>query len=59
MSTHINVERICSVCNNRSDHIILGSSNTFGSPDLDLSPAQMLRSTMCWWQQQSVCLQLG
>ncbi len=52
MSTHINVERICSVCNNKSDHIILGSSNTFGSPDLDLRPAQMLRSTMCWWIEE-------
>ncbi|MCB0307284.1 MAG: hypothetical protein KDI38_26210 [Calditrichaeota bacterium] len=36
----------CAVCGEESRHQILLSSNQLGSPDLDLRPAKMLRSTI-------------
>ena len=41
----------CAVCGEESRHQILLSSNQLGSPDLDLRPAKMLRSTMGMWVQ--------
>ena len=52
MSTHIKVNELCYVCNRKSDFYVLGSSNTFGSSDLDLRPAPMMRNTMAWWIQE-------
>jgi hypothetical protein len=43
----------CAHCGEVSEHMVLGSSNTFlGSPDLDLRPAEMYRSTMSMWVQR-------
>lgn len=42
----------CAVCGKESEQITLASTNTFGSPDLDLRPPEMKRSTMCWWVQE-------
>ena len=42
----------CSICQNESTFPILESTNRFGSPDLDLRPPQMERSTMTYWVQQ-------
>lgn len=42
----------CVVCGKESEQITLASTNTFGSPDLDLRPPEMKRSTMCWWIQE-------
>ena len=42
----------CAVCGKESEQITLASTNTFGSPDLDLRPPEMKRSTMCWWIQE-------
>jgi hypothetical protein len=42
----------CRVCKKKSEQIILTSTNSFGSPDLDLRPPEMQRSTMCFWVQR-------
>lgn len=36
----------CSVCRKTSEHYVIGSTNAFGSPDLDLRPPEMQRSTI-------------
>lgn len=52
MSRPIFINNKCAVCGNESEQITLASTNTFGSPDLDLRPPEMKRSTMCWWIQE-------
>lgn len=42
----------CSVCGTSSKQGILLSTNRFGSPDLDLRPPEMERSTMSVWLQE-------
>ncbi len=42
----------CSVCGAENEISVLGSTNAFGSPDLDFRPAQMLRGTMYLWLQE-------
>lgn len=42
----------CSVCAEESRQTSLASTNMFGSPDLDLRPPEMKRSTMRWWIQE-------
>lgn len=42
----------CANCRNTSEHSVLGSTNAFGSSDLDLRPPEMQRSTMRLWLQQ-------
>ena len=43
----------CAVCGHESVHEVIGSTNTFGgSPDLDLRPPEMARSTMPYWVQR-------
>lgn len=43
----------CAVCGAESRQRVLASSNTLGgTPDLDLRPAEMMRSTMAWWIQE-------
>lgn len=42
----------CAVCGATNDYNILVSTNCFGSPDLDLRPAEMQRSTMFAWLQE-------
>ena len=52
MSTMNKFPRICAVCGALHEYTILTSTNTFGSPDLDLRPPQMKRSTMPLWVQE-------
>lgn len=42
----------CSVCGASTQFHMLASTSTFGSPDLDLRPAEMQRSTMSVWLQE-------
>jgi hypothetical protein len=39
----------CAVCGTESEHLIMQSTNSFGSPDLDTRPAPMMRHTMAEW----------
>lgn len=45
-------EKRCAVCGSRVTCTILCSTSTFGSPDLDLRPAEMQRSSMHVWLQE-------
>ena len=47
----------CGNCGASSEHTVLMSTNAFGSPDLDLRPPEMKRSTMDTWLQ--LCPQCG
>ena len=49
MTTMMSVNKKCSVCGETSSFSVLGSSNSMGSPDLDLRPAPMYRFTMEMW----------
>ena len=42
----------CCLCGSENECSVLGSTNTMGSPDLDLRPAQMERGTMHGWFQE-------
>ncbi len=42
----------CAVCGAEEMFYMLTSTNQFGSPDLDLRPAEMARSTMDQWVQE-------
>lgn len=42
----------CAVCGHESEQDVIGSTNAFGSPDLDLRPPEMERSTMPYWVQR-------
>ena len=57
MSTFYRVDRKCGVCGKSSKHTALSSTNSFGSPDLDLRPPEMKRSTMPLWVE--VCPHCG
>ena len=57
MSTFRLVSKICPVCGTMSDHTVICSTNTFGSPDLDLRPPEMKRDTIAYWPEQ--CPQCG
>ena len=52
MSTFSWKETICAVCDGVSTVQVINSTNEFGSPDLDLRPAPMRRSTMPFWVQE-------
>ena len=52
MTTFFRQEVKCANCHKSSEHQALGSTNAFGSPDLDLRPPEMQRSTMSAWLQQ-------
>ena len=52
MTTLFADELKCAVCGITSTHSDIGSSSSFGAPDLDLRPAQLLRSTMPYWIQE-------
>jgi hypothetical protein len=49
--------RTCAICNTSKAQLILYSTNSFGSPDLDLRPPEMQRSTMSTWVQK--CSECG
>jgi len=42
-------ESTCAVCGAASEQTSMLSTNTFGAPDLDARPPEMLRSTIAWW----------
>ena len=44
--------RTCFVCGAKSKHMDLASSNSYGSPDLDLRRPGMIRYTMGQWVQE-------
>lgn len=51
--TTIFIETVkCALCSKESSVTVIGSSNTMAPPDLDLRPAEMLRSTMDFWVQR-------
>lgn len=52
MSTFYRRAKRCAMCWSKSEHTAIGSTNTFGSPDLDLRPPEMQRSTMYHWAEQ-------
>ena len=52
MSTFFSENIRWAVCGQISEVDVMGSSNSFGSPDLDLRPAAMLRYTMRFWVQE-------
>ena len=39
----------CAICGGRSKQTVVASTNARGSPDLDLRPPEMQRSTMPYW----------
>lgn len=56
MTTLFQEELICTMCGAKSGHTDMFSTNSFGSPDLDLRPPEMQRSTMdCWVQECPSC----
>jgi hypothetical protein len=55
MSTFREFNKKCAICGTESKHNILMSTNSFGSPDLDLRPPEMRRSTMWLWIQRCPC----
>lgn len=52
MTTFMRERRICSICGAESYYQETASTNSFGSPDLDLRPPEMKRSTMMTWVHQ-------
>ena len=52
MSTFRKFNKKCAICGNESEYDTIMSTNSFGSPDLDLRPPQMRRSTMWLWVQK-------
>jgi hypothetical protein len=57
MTTVILVERTCAVCGRESQQTALGSTSSFGAPDLDLRPAPLERHTLR--QQVEACPHCG
>jgi hypothetical protein len=49
MTTLFDSEKTCGVCGTKSTHTVIGSTNSFGSSDLDLRPPPMKRDTMPYW----------
>lgn len=52
MTTMFEEEVVCCICGEKINHMGIGSTNSFGSPDLDTRPAEMQRSTICHWIQR-------
>jgi len=52
MTTVCKEETECSICNKKSSHELIMSTNEFGYPDLDTRPPEMRRSTMVYWVQE-------
>ena len=52
MTTMFKEEVECCICGKKSNHMIIGSTNSFGSPDLDTRPPEMQRSTIYHWIQR-------
>jgi hypothetical protein len=52
MTTLFPITVTCAICNTDSEHTAIGSTNQFGSRDLDFRPPEMMRSTMRHWIQR-------
>ena len=52
MTTMFRRDVTCANCGKSSEHQLIGSTNAFGSSDLDLRPPEMQRSTMWAWVQE-------
>lgn len=52
MTTMFKEDITCSICNQKSSHTRVGSTNAFGSSDLDTRAPEMQRSTMTHWVQR-------
>lgn len=52
MTQIIPITHECSVCGKKVESYGLMSTNTWGSPDLDTRPPEMMRSTMNTWVQE-------
>lgn len=57
MTTFLEQRVRCARCGKTSEQEVLASTNAFGSPDLDLRPPEMERSTMGLWLQ--LCPECG
>ena len=55
MTTMFRATHKCAVCGEMETYYEIGSTNSFGSPDLDLRPPQMQRGTMGEWIQKERC----
>ena len=55
MSTIFELKDTCFICGTETEFMVLGSSNSFGSPDLDTRPAPMIRDTMSLWLRECPC----
>ena len=52
MTTYYEEKSCCGVCGSENEYTGIGSTNSFGSPDLDTRPPEMRRSTMFAWVQR-------
>ena len=52
MTTRYEEKVQCAVCNTKSTFTSIGSTNEFGSPDLDTRPPEMMHSTIFAWVQR-------
>ncbi|HPD55934.1 MAG TPA: hypothetical protein P5294_03720 [Smithellaceae bacterium] len=52
MTTVFQERSSCAICGNEKEFVKIYSTNSFGSPDLDTRPPEMMRSTMHAWVQQ-------
>ena len=52
MTTHFHAHARCAVCGTETEYTEIGSTNSFGSPDLDTRPPEMTRSTIFAWVQR-------
>ena len=52
MTSYRSIEVSCAVCGSKTTKHRLSSSSSFGSPDLDLRPPQMTRSTLSDWLEE-------
>ncbi len=57
MTTLCQLKTRCSLCGSENEFTGIGSTNAFGSPDLDTRPPEMQRSTIFAWVQR--CKQCG
>lgn len=42
-------EKACPLCGHVDEQMEIGSTSTFGAPDLDLRPAELMRSSLPFW----------
>ena len=52
MTTMFKQVKKCAVCGSKHEYSMIASTNSFGSPDLDLRPPEMQRGTMYLWVEE-------